>query len=120
MNIAASVALNSPQMSTPLTKIKRHLPWAITFAIWSLVFIAGYLDAERRGQLRSPGGLRWIENRDSEGAAGAQAAAVTERQAKPVLFKQPARETVSWTVLLGATINHSFSSLCLYSPQDAL
>ena len=27
--------------------------------------------SERRGQLRTPGGLRWIVNRGSEGAAGA-------------------------------------------------
>ena len=54
--------------------------------------------SERQGQLRSPGGLRWIENRDSEGTAGANAAAVTERQAKPVLCQQTAREDVSCTV----------------------
>jgi len=50
--------------------------------------------------------LRWNKNRDSEGAAGATAAAVTERQAKPALLKQPARETVSCTVLFEISVLH--------------
>ena len=55
--------------------------------------------SERQGQLRSPGGLRWIENRDSEGTAGAKAAAVTERRVKSAQRKQPAREAVICTDL---------------------